>query len=40
MDLKSDEEIINFVAENTYLDGKSLKEVFPQVEDYLASLRQ
>lgn len=40
MNLKSDEEVINFVAENTYLDGQSLKEVFPQFENYLASLKK
>ena len=32
------DEAITFVAENTFIDGKSLKSLFPQIESVLATL--
>ena len=38
--IQTDQEIMRFIAENTFVDGKSLSEVFPQFEDFLASYRE
>ena len=37
--MQTDQEYITFIAENTFIDGKSLKEVYPQIEDFLAYYR-
>ena len=37
--MDTDEEVIRFVAENTFLDGESLNAVFPMIEDFLAEYR-
>ena len=37
--MDTDEEVIRFVAENTFLDGESLNTVFPMIEDFLAEYR-
>ena len=37
--MQTDQEYITFIAENTFVDGKSLKEVFPQIEEFLAYYR-
>ena len=40
MDAQTKEEVISFVAENTFIDGQSLSEVFPRVEEFLTSIEQ
>ena len=37
--MQTDQEYITFIAENTFVDGKSLKEVYPQIEEFLAYYR-
>ena len=37
--LKTDEEIVRFVANNTFVDGESLNEIYPQVEEFLTAYR-
>ena len=37
--MDTDEEVIRFVAENTFLDGESLNAVFPMIEEFLVEYR-
>ena len=37
--LQTDEEIVRFVANNTFVDGESLNEIYPQVEEFLTAYR-
>lgn len=37
--MQTDQEYIRFIAENTFVDGKSLSEVYPQIEDFLTYYR-
>jgi len=39
MDAQTEEDVIRFVAENTYVDGGRLADVFPQIEDYIAQVQ-
>jgi len=32
------EEMITFVAENTFIDGQSLADTFPGIEDFLSAM--
>jgi len=40
IDVKANEDVINFVADNLYVNGESLQEKFPQIAEYLANVRQ
>ena len=31
---------MRFIADNTYIDGKSLSTIYPQFEDFLAAYRE
>ena len=36
MGMETNEEYISYIANNTFVDGKSLSEILPQFEDFLA----
>ena len=38
MDAKTDQEVVTWVTQNTFVDGESLYEKYPQVQDVLAGL--
>jgi hypothetical protein len=39
LDVQTTEEVVNFVADNTYVDGQTLNEAFPEVQEWLAGMR-
>lgn len=39
MGIQTDEEVVRFIADNTFVDGESLNQVFPQVEEFLTQYR-
>lgn len=39
LDLQTSEDIINFVADNTFVEGASLRDTYPEIEDILVQMR-
>ena len=39
MDTKTDEEVISYIIDNTWVDGQSLREMFPEVEQVFTHMR-
>ena len=37
--MQTTEEVINFIANNTYIDGKSLNHKFPGIQDWLTQAK-
>ena len=39
MGMQNSEEVISYIADNTFVDGKSLNEIFPEIEEFMAEYR-
>lgn len=37
--MKTDAEVVQFISENTFVDGKSLSEIYPAIADFLTEYR-
>lgn len=35
MDMQTEEEVFDFVANNTFIDGETLYQAFPEVKEFL-----
>jgi len=35
MSLETDEEVIRYLADNTFVDGVSLMDTYPEIEDWI-----
>ena len=39
LELDTDEEVIRYLADNTFVDGVSLMDTYPQIEDIIAQMK-
>ena len=39
LDMQTSEDVINFVAKNTYVDGQSLNDKFPEIQQFLTEAK-
>ena len=40
LDMQTDEEIIRFIADNTFVDGVSLTDKYPQIDEWIAEMKE
>lgn len=38
--LETDEEVIRFIADNTFVDGVSLSNTYPEIEDWITEYKE
>jgi len=39
LDMQTDEEIIRFISDNTYVDGASLTDTYPEINEWIADMK-
>ena len=39
LDMQTDEEIIRFISDNTYVDGTSLTDTYPEINEWIADMK-
>ena len=37
--METDEEVIRFIADNTFVDGASLSDTYPEIEDWITEMK-
>ena len=38
LDIQTTEDVVNFIANNTFVDGKSLQDTYPEIQEFLAQM--